>query len=118
MNNNTITSLIIAIVPAVPSYIAGTKKSAIDRTDSATSHWRELYEAMQSERDDWEVSSQSQQQQIDELKKEMSNLRGEIYKIKKSYEDKIDCLEKENIYLQNENEKLESELIDLKGEEE
>ena len=115
MNENTLISLLIAIVPSYLSYNAGKKKTAIEREDSATTHWQELYKAMQEERDDWKISSENQQKQIDELKQELSTLRGEIYKIKKSYEDEIKQLKEENIYLQNENERLESEIIDLKG---
>lgn len=116
MSETALISLLIAIVPAIVSYIAGTQKSALDRKNSATSHWQDLYKAMQDERDEWKVSSQGQQLQIDDLKKELSALRGEIYKLKKSYEDKIERLEEENIYLKSENEKLESELLDLKEE--
>ena len=116
MSEQAFTSLIIAVVPAVLSYIAGTKKSALDKKNNATTHWQELYKAMQGERDEWKVSSQRQQEQIDDLKKELSSLRGEIYKIKESYEDEIERLEEENIYLKNENERLESELIDIKEE--
>ena len=116
MSETTLTSLLIAIIPAIFSYIAGTQKSTLDKKNSAASHWQELYKAMQDERDEWKVSSQSHQLQIDDLKRELSALRGEIYKIKKSYEDKIKRLEEENVYLKVENEKLESELLDLRGE--
>ena len=116
MSETALTSLLIALIPAIISYIAGTQKSTLDRKNSATSHWQDLYKAMQDERDEWKVSSQGQQLQIDDLKKELSALRGEIYKLKKSYEDKIERLEEENIYLKSENEKLESELLDLKEE--
>ena len=116
MNESNLTRLIIAVAPAVLSYIVGTKKSNISKTDSATSHWQDLYKAMQTERDDWKVSSENQQKQIDDLKKELENLRGEIYKIKESYEDEIERLKEENNYLKSENERLESELIDMKEE--
>ena len=115
MNENTLISLIIAIGPAILSYSAGKKKAAIDSEDSATSHWKELYEASKLERDEWRSDSQSKQQQIDDLKNAIGELRKEVYTLTKSYEDKIGRLKKENIYLKNENERLESELMDIRG---
>lgn len=117
MNESTLTSLIIAVGPAVLSYIAGTKKSAISKQDSATSHWQELYREAKLERDEWRSDSESKQQQIDDLKELITDLQREIYTIKESYEDKIDRLEEENIYLLEQVEDLEAENLDLKGAE-
>lgn len=115
MNENTLVSLIIATVPAILSYRAGKERASIDSEDNATSHWKELYEASKLERDEWRSDSQSKQQQIDELKNAIAELRKEVHTLTQSYEDKIEKLKEENSYLKNENERLESELLDLRA---
>lgn len=114
-DNSAWVSLLIAIVPSYLSYNAGKKKVTVEKEGSAASQWQELYNAMEKDRDGWKNSSQEQQKQIDDLKNAIGELRKEVYTLTKSYEDKIEILKEENTYLKNENERLESELMDIRG---
>lgn len=101
--------LLIAIVPAVLTYLGTKYKSQNEREQLASGAWKELYDETRQQLEDNNI-------RMDTMQKEMSELRTQLYEMKKRHADEVIKLEKINNELREENSQLRIENGNLKNQ--
>lgn len=101
--------LLIAIVPALLTYLGTKYKSQNERELQASSAWKELYDETKQQLEDNNV-------RMDSMQKEVTELRNQLYEMRKNHANEIIKLESINSELREENKQLRIENGNLKNQ--
>lgn len=101
--------LLIAIVPALLTYLGTKYKSQTEREQHASSAWKELYDETKQQLEDNKV-------RMDSMQADMTELRNQIHEMKKRHASEVIKLEKINDELREENSHLRIENGNLKNQ--
>lgn len=101
--------LLIAIVPALLTYLGTKYKFQNEREQHASSAWKELYDETKQQLEENKV-------RMDSMQADMTELRGQMYEMKKRHADEVIKLENINDKLREENSQLRIENGNLKNQ--
>ena len=100
--------LLIAIVPALLTYLGTKYKSQSEREQYASSAWKQLYDETKEQLEDNRV-------RMDSMQEEMTDLRNQIIEMKAIHAKEVDKLEHQNAELKEENRQLRVENANYKN---
>ena len=98
----------IAIVPALLTYLGTKYKSQNEREQYASSAWKQLYDETKEQLEDNRV-------RMDSMQEEMTDLRNQIIEMKANHAKEVEKLEHQNIELKEENRQLRVENANYKN---
>ena len=101
--------LLIAIVPALLTYLGTKYKSQNEREQYASSAWKQLYDETKEQLEDNRV-------RMDSMQADMTDLRNQMDEMRKRHAHEVIQLEKMNDELREENSKLRIENGNLKNQ--
>lgn len=101
--------LLIAIIPALLTYLGTKYKSQNEREQHASSAWKELYDETKQQLEENKVRMDSMQADVTDLRKQMDEMR-------KRHAHEVIQLEKMNDELREENSQLRIENGNLKNQ--
>ena len=101
--------LLIAIVPALLTYLGTKYKSQNEREQYASSAWKQLYDETKEQLEDNRV-------RMDSMQADMSELRSQMDEMRKRHAHEVIQLEKINDELREENSQLRIENGNLKNQ--
>ena len=101
--------LLIAIVPALLTYLGTKYKSQNEREQYASSEWKNLYAETKKQLEDNKV-------RIDSMQADMTELRNQMEEMRKRHANEVIKLEKINDELREENSQLRIENGSLKNQ--
>lgn len=101
--------LLIAIVPALLTYLGTKYKSQNEREQYASSAWKQLYDETKEQLEDNRV-------RMDSMQEEMTDLRNQIIEMKAVHAKEVEKLERQNTELKEENRQLRVENGNLKNQ--
>ena len=99
---DNINPLLIAIVPALLTYLGTKYKSQNEREQYASSAWKQLYDETKEQLEDNRV-------RMDSMQEEMTELRNQIIEMKAMHAREVEKLEHQNTELKEENRQLRVE---------
>ena len=94
--------LLIAIIPALLTYLGTKYKSQNEREQYASSAWKQLYDETKEQLEDNRV-------RMDSMQEEMTELRNQIIEMKAMHAREVEKLEHQNTELKEENRQLRVE---------
>lgn len=106
---DNINPLLIAIVPALLTYLGTKYKSQNEREQYASSAWKQLYDETKEQLEDNRV-------RMDSMQADMSELRSQMDEMRKRHAHEVIQLEKINDELREENSQLRIENGNLKNQ--
>ena len=101
--------LLIAIVPALLTYLGTKYKSQNEREQYASSAWKQLYDETKEQLEDNRV-------RMDSMQADMTDLRNQMDEMRKRHANEVIQLEKMNDELREENSQLRIENGNLKNQ--
>ena len=105
---DNINPLLIAIVPALLTYLGTKYKSQNEREQQASSEWKNLYAETKKQLEDNKV-------RMDSMQEEMIALRKQIDEMKSMHVKEVEKLEHQNAELKEENRQLRVENASYKN---
>lgn len=108
--------LLIAIVPALLTYLGTKYKSQNEREQYASSAWKQLYDETKEQLEDNRVRMDSMQEQMATLRKQMDEMKAMHLKEVKELENQNTELKEENRQLRVENGNLKNQLLEKERE--
>ena len=108
--------LLIAIVPALLTYLGTKYKSQNEREQYASSAWKQLYDETKKQLEDNRVRMDSMQEQMATLRKQMDEMKAMHLKEVKELENQNTELKEENRQLRVENGNLKNQLLEKERE--
>ena len=105
---DNINPLLIAIIPALLTYLGTKYKSQNEREQYASSAWKQLYDETKEQLEDNRV-------RMDSMQEEMTDLRNQIIEMKANHAKEVDKLEHQNAELKEENRQLRVENANYKN---
>lgn len=105
--------LLIAIIPALLTYLGTKYKFQNEREQHASSAWKELYDETKEQLEDNRVRMDGMQADMVELRKQMEEMKAMHIKEVKKLEKQNDELKEENRQLRVENANYKNRLIKL-----
>ena len=105
---DNINPLLIAIVPALLTYLGTKYKSQNEREQYASSAWKQLYDETKEQLEDNRV-------RMDSMQEEMTELRNQIIEMKAIHAREVEKLERQNGELREENRQLRVENANYKN---
>ena len=99
---DNINPLLIAIIPALLTYLGTKYKSQNEREQYASSAWKQLYDETKEQLEDNRV-------RMDSMQEEMVSLRKQIDEMKANHIKEVEKLEHQNTELKEENRQLRVE---------
>ena len=106
---DNINPLLIAIVPALLTYLGTKYKSQNEREQYASSAWKQLYDETKEQLEDNRV-------RMDSMQADMTELRSQMDEMRKRHAHEVIQLEKMNDELREENSQLRIENGNLKNQ--
>ena len=106
---DNINPLLIAIIPALLTYLGTKYKSQNEREQYASSAWKQLYDETKEQLEDNRV-------RMDSMQEEMIALRKQIDEMKSMHVKEVEKLEHQNAELKEENRQLRVENGNLKNQ--
>ena len=106
---DNINPLLIAIVPALLTYLGTKYKSQNEREQYASSAWKQLYDETKEQLEDNRV-------RMDSMQADMAELRNQMDEMRKRHANEVIQLEKMNDELREENSQLRIENGNLKNQ--
>ena len=106
---DNINPLLIAIVPALLTYLGTKYKSQNEREQYASSAWKQLYDETKEQLEDNRV-------RMDSMQADMTELRNQMEEMRKRHANEVIKLEKINDELREENSQLRIENGSLKNQ--
>ena len=106
---DNINPLLIAIVPALLTYLGTKYKSQNEREQYASSAWKQLYDETKEQLEDNRL-------RMDSMQADMSELRSQMDEMRKRHAHEVIQLEKINDELREENSQLRIENGNLKNQ--
>ena len=110
---DNINPLLIAIVPALLTYLGTKYKSQNEREQYASSAWKQLYDETKEQLEDSRVRMDSMQEEMVALRKQMDEMKEMHIKEVKELEHQNTELKEENRQLRVENANYRNRLIEL-----
>lgn len=101
--------LLIAVIPALLTYLGTKYKFQNEREQQASSEWKNLYAETKQQLEDNRV-------RMDSMQADMTELRSQMYEMKKRHAHEVIKLEKINDELREENSQLRIENGSLKNQ--
>ena len=101
--------LLIAVVPALLTYLGTKYKSQNEREQYASSAWKQLYDETKEQLEDNRV-------RMDSMQADMTELRSQMEEMRKRHANEVIKLEKINDELREENSQLRIENGNLKNQ--
>ena len=99
---DNINPLLIAIIPALLTYLGTKYKSQNEREQYASSAWKQLYDETKEQLED-------NRARMDSMQEEMTELRNQIIEMKAIHAREVEKLEHQNTELKEENRQLRVE---------
>ena len=99
---DNINPLLIAVIPALLTYLGTKYKSQNEREQYASSAWKQLYDETKEQLEDNRV-------RMDSMQEEMTELRNQIIEMKAMHAREVEKLEHQNTELKEENRQLRVE---------
>ena len=106
---DNINPLLIAVVPALLTYLGTKYKSQNEREQYASSAWKQLYDETKEQLEDNRV-------RMDSMQADMTELRSQMDEMRKRHAHEVIQLEKMNDELREENSQLRIENGNLKNQ--
>ena len=100
--------LLIAIVPALLTYLGTKYKTQNEREQQASGAWKQLYDETKEQLEDNRV-------RMDSMQEEMTELRNQIIEMKAMHAREVEKLERQNEELREENRQLRVENANYKN---
>ena len=100
--------LLIAIVPALLTYLGTKYKTQNEREQQASGAWKQLYDETKEQLEDNRV-------RMDSMQEEMTELRNQIIEMKAIHAREVEKLERQNGELREENRQLRVENANYKN---
>ena len=110
---DNINPLLIAIVPALLTYLGTKYKSQNEREQYASSAWKQLYDETKEQLEDNRVRMDDLQSQVEMLSEQMAEMKANHAKEVEKLEHQNAELKEENRQLQVENANYKNRLIEL-----
>ena len=105
---DNINPLLIAIIPALLTYLGTKYKSQNEREQYASSAWKQLYDETKEQLED-------NRARMDSMQEEMTELRNQIIEMKAIHAREVEKLEHQNTELKEENRQLRVENTNYKN---
>ena len=106
---DNINPLLIAVIPALLTYLGTKYKSQNEREQYASSAWKQLYDETKEQLEDNRL-------RMDSMQEEMTELRSQMDEMRKRHAHEVIQLEKINDELREENSQLRIENGNLKNQ--
>ena len=107
--------LLIAIIPALLTYLGTKYKSQNEREQQASNEWKNLYAEIKQRVDETEKESKESNESIQALRAEIQKLKEDMSELRANHAQEVKALNEQNTQLKEENRQLRMENANYKN---
>ena len=107
--------LLIAIIPALLTYLGTKYKSQNEREQQASNEWKNLYAEIKQRVDETEKESRESNESIQALRAEIQKLKEDMSELRANHAQEVRALNEQNAQLKEENRQLRMENANYKN---